>query len=189
MALNDTDIEICSRALLAIGADNITSFNDGSDEARVASSKYKTAKRDLLAIYPWTFNTSEVFLAQIRDDETIGRYKYFYEKPTDYLRAITVKDTMSSVKYCFNKGKINTDASPAVLVYSYDCNEEDMPTYFVSLLIDRLARDFIIPITGKHDEYAVFDRIYQNNLAVAKSADAQSKTPSILNADTLLGVR
>lgn len=189
MALNDTDIDICSRALLSIGAESITSFDDGSDEAKVAAGIYKTAKRDLLSIYPWTFNEAEVLMAQIRDTESVTKYKYLYEKPVDCLRARTVHDGARNALYKFNKGRINTDATPAILVYSYECDEQDMPTYFVSLLIDRLARDFIVPITGKHDERPMFDRIYRDNLAYAKSVDAQSKSASVLDTSRLTRVR
>lgn len=189
MALNDTDIDICSRALLSIGAESITSFDDGSDEAKVAAGIYKTAKRDLLSIYPWTFNEAEALMAQVRDTESLAKYKYLYEKPVDCLRARTVHDGTRTALYKFNKGRINTDAKPAILVYSYECDEQDMPTFFVSVLIDRLARDFIVPVTGKHDERAMFDRIYRDNLAYAKSVDAQSKSASVLDTSRLTRVR
>lgn len=188
MATGDNSINICSRALNSIGAEGITSFEEGTTEARVAQAKYQTAKKDLLSIYPWTFGKGETFLARIVSDN-LSRYKYLYEKPEDFLRAITVKEDDHVVPYTFRRGKINTDASTPVLVYLYDAPEEDMPAYFISLLIDRLARDFVIPVTGKNDDYAIYDKIYQNSFALAKSSDALSKTPERIVNFPLLAVR
>lgn len=186
--LNDNAINICSRALNAIGAESISSFDDGTDEAKIANAKYETAKKDLLAVYPWTFNTAEVYLGRLNSD-SLAKYTYLYELPTDWLRTLAIKQGATMVPFCYRQGKINTDYETASIEYLYDIDETDMPAYFVSLLIDRLARDFLIPVTGKNDDYAIFDRIYQNNLATAKNVDAQSKSPSVIDTSLLLRVR
>ena len=188
MAVGDTVLNICSRALMAIGADEITSFEDGTVEAKVAKAKYEIAKKDLLCIYPWTFNQTETYLARLADEQ-LAIYKYIYELPSDCLRIITLRGAYNNIAYTFRSAKINTDDEKPILVYQTDCSEQKMPPYFVSLLIDRLARDFLIPVTAKNDDYAIFDRIYQNNLAIAKNVDAQSKTPRVMNTDLLLRIR
>lgn len=188
MANGDTDINICSRALIAIGANEITSFEEGTVEAKVAKAKFEIAKRDLLSIYPWTFSITETFLARIASDD-LAIYKYIYELPDDFLRALTLRGDYQNIPYTLRSGKINTDDEKPILVYTADCSIQSMPAYFVSLLIDRLARDFLIPITAKNDDYPMFDRIYQQNLTIAKNADAQSKTPRVVNTDLLLRVR
>lgn len=188
MANGDTEINICSRALIAIGANEITSFEEGTVEAKVAKAKFETAKRDLLSIYPWTFSVCETFMARIPGDD-LAIHKYIYELPEDFLRAITLRGDYANIPYTFRAGKINTDDEKPILVYTADCNIQDMPSYFVSLLVDRLARDFLIPITARNDDYAMFDKIYQQNLIVAKNTDAQSKTPRIVNTDLLLRIR
>ena len=188
MAAGDTILSICSRALLAIGADEISSFEDGTIEAKVAKAKYDTAKKDLLALYFWTFSLSESYLARSADEE-LTIYKYLYALPEDCLRAVTVREDSYNIDYTFRKGMINTDADKPILLYVADCKEEFLPSYFISLLIDRLARDFLIPITGKEEQYKIFDTIYQTNFATAKSADAQAKTPRKLNTNLLIGIR
>lgn len=188
MATGDTELNICSRALLAIGADEITSFEDGTVEAKVAKAKFDITKRDLLSIYPWSFSTTETFLARVAGEE-LAIYKYIYELPDDCLRAITLRGDYTNAAYTFRGARINTDEEKPILVYTADCSVQKMPPYFISLLIDRLARDFLIPVTAKNDDYAIFERIYQQNLSVAKNADAQSKTPRRANTDLLLGIR
>lgn len=188
MAAEDNKINICNKALIAIGADEITSFNDGTVEAKVAAAKYDVARKDLLAMYFWTFNQTESYLARLAGDN-LCVYKYLYALPDGYLRAVNVRENGRFVDYTFRDSNINTDASQPILTYMTDCSEERMPPYFVSLLIDRLARDFLIPITGKNDDYMLFDRIYQDNFARAKSADAQSKTPRKVDSSLLLRIR
>lgn len=188
MASGDNDINICSRALMSIGANGITSFEEGTTEAQAAANKYETAKKDLLSIYRWTFNQNETYAARLNSDE-MAVYKYLYELPEDCLRVMTVKEDGVPQIYTWRSGKINTDAEKPVITYCANVHETIMPAYFITALIDRLARDLIIPVTGKHDEYRTYDSIYQNTLATAKNIDAQSKTVSKLNYFPALGVR
>lgn len=184
MAFGDTDLNICARALAAIGANAINSFEEGTTEAEIAAAKYETAKKDLLSIYSWTFALSETYMAQLKADEE-AIYKYLYELPEDCLRVLTVYDSV----YTFRYGKLNTDNEKPRLKYIANVSEETMPAYFVTALIDRLARDFLIPITAKNSDYGLFDNIYQTTLANAKSIDAQSKTPSRIRNFDYIGVR
>ena len=188
MAVNDNDINICSRALNAIGASSISSFEEGTVEAQVAKQKYTTCKEKLLSIYPWTFNKSECYLARINNNP-LAKYKYIYERPTDCLTVRTIKENGYIVEYCFLNGKINTDAENPSIVYSSNTSESYMPTQFISLLIDMLARDFLIPVTGQHGDYNSFDKIYQNSFIEAKNVDAMSKTPSCIDSSLLVGLR
>ncbi len=188
MAFNDTDINICSRALNAIGAESISSFSEGTTEAKVANNKYQTCKQKLLAIYPWTFNRIEAYIPKITTNEHYA-FKNIFEKPKDFLTARYLRENNQKIDFIFVKGKINTDAEKPILVYSADCSESDMPPYFVSLLIDLCARDFLIPVTGKNDDYAQFDKIYQNSLIEARHVDAKSKSPSVIDTSLLIGVR
>lgn len=180
MAISDNIINICSRALVGIGADGISSLEDGTAEAKVASELYETAKQDLLAIYPWSFATCNTYIGRLNADD-LALHKYLYEKPNDWLRTITVKDGDFAAEYTYRTGKINTDAEKPILTYIADVKEADMPAYFITVLVARLQRDFIIPITGKHDEYKTFDNIYQMALIAAKTTDSQSKQPEFID--------
>ena len=53
--MNYTDVSICSKALLKIGAQTITSFEDGTAEAEVAANLYPLVRDSLLSAYPWSF--------------------------------------------------------------------------------------------------------------------------------------
>ena len=185
MAISDNNINICSRALVGIGADGISSYEDGTAEAKVASELYETYKQDLLAIYPWSFATCDTYLARLNADD-LALYENLFEKPKDWLRTITLTEGRNVTEYTYRAGKINTDAQKPILNYIANVDEADMPAYFVTALIARLQRDFIIPVTGKHDEYKTFDNIYQMALATAKTTDAMSKQPEIIDTSSFI---
>ena len=63
MALSS--IELCSSALVKLGAEGISSFDDGSAEARVASRLYPLARDALLSTHPWSFATRQTVLARL----------------------------------------------------------------------------------------------------------------------------
>ena len=46
-----TDIDICARALIMIGAEPITSFTDGTTESKVASNLYTDTIKNLISSY------------------------------------------------------------------------------------------------------------------------------------------
>lgn len=188
MANGDNDINICSRALNAIGANSITSFEEGTTEAAVAANKYQTAKKDLLSIYRWTFNQCDSYLAELNTDQ-LSVYKHLYEVPEDCLRVIALRENGNNVDYTFRLGKINTNANKPIVTYCSDVSEAAMPPYFITVLIDRLARDFLIPVTGNESQYRTFDNIYQQSLAFAKNIDAQSKPASRIKNFGYIGVR
>jgi len=65
MATGDTDIKICSDALLMLGANPISSFTEGTDESNICSSLYEDIKRQTIATYPWSFSFKKVQLARL----------------------------------------------------------------------------------------------------------------------------
>ena len=60
-----TDIDICARALILIGASPITSFDDGTTEATVASNLYEDTVKDLLSRHRWRFSTGQVQMSRL----------------------------------------------------------------------------------------------------------------------------
>ena len=65
MALSS--IELCSSALVKLGANGISSFEDGTAESRVASSLYPLIRDALLCAHPWSFATAQARLARLSE--------------------------------------------------------------------------------------------------------------------------
>ena len=80
----DSSIDICSRALILIGADPITSFTDGSTESLVASNLYEDICRSALQNCRWRFATEQSVLNQLSDVPT-GRFDIAHQLPSNLL--------------------------------------------------------------------------------------------------------
>tara|TARA_R100000353_G_scaffold149288_1_gene107718 strand:+ start:54 stop:317 length:264 start_codon:yes stop_codon:yes gene_type:complete len=71
----DTPLDICSRALILIGAEPISSFDDGTTEATVAVNMYEDVVQAALVNSRWRFATNQKIVNRLTDAPT-GRYDY-----------------------------------------------------------------------------------------------------------------
>ena len=62
---SNSDIDIASRALILIGADQITSFSANSTEALVANNVYEDTVRTSLCASRWRFASNQAQLNQL----------------------------------------------------------------------------------------------------------------------------
>ena len=87
MAAGDTQVSICNKALMFLGAEAITSFTDGSVASDAGSSMYTELTRTTLAMYPWSFTLAKTQLA--RDTATpANEWTYQYIIPPDTLLGV-----------------------------------------------------------------------------------------------------
>lgn len=86
MALND--IGLCSRALIRLGANPITSFDDGTAESEIASALYAPVRDSLLSSYPWTFASAQSTLTKLNEVPEAD-YQNAFQLPNNFLRAIS----------------------------------------------------------------------------------------------------
>ena len=86
MALSD--IALCSRALIKIGAAPIQSFTDGTAESEIAGALFPHTRDALLSAYSWSFATTQTQLPQLAESP-LADYSYAYQLPNDYLRIIS----------------------------------------------------------------------------------------------------
>ena len=86
-------IDICSRALILIGANPITSFQDATTEANVAVNVYEDVARAALVNSRFRFATNQEKLPLLSSVPT-GRFDVAHQLPTDLLmlHAVTVND-------------------------------------------------------------------------------------------------
>src|SRR5688500_10711972 len=86
MALSD--IALCSRALIRLGAAPIASFNDGTAESEIAGALFGPVRDALLSAYGWSFATGQVALSGL-ESPPVADYQKAFQLPTDFLRAIS----------------------------------------------------------------------------------------------------
>ena len=157
MATGDTDIQICSDALLLLGANPISSFTEGTDESNICDRLYQDIKIRTLTMYPWSFSFKKVQLARLITTPT-NEYKYEYQLPSDIIgRPNAVYDTDDvgahpRREYRLLGNKLLTDYESVYIDYQFNVTEFALPSYFVQLLKYQMAWHLAMPITDQTDK-------------------------------------
>lgn len=184
-----TDINICTRALVKIGAHPIASFNDETAQAEIAGLLYPGVRDALLSAYPWSFATAQITPAQLAVPP-IADYPLAYAVPNDFLRVVSLSGGGAyRVEYKIQGQQIHTAAEDVVLTYIYAPPEEDFPPYFNMALVARLAAEFCLPITENSARAEILARQADQEFARARQIDAQQDTPNAITQFSLIDAR
>lgn len=154
MAAGDTKLKICNDALIMLGANELTSFSDGTDAAKICDRLYDNVRDQVLSAYPWTFSLKKVQLARLADAPN-SEWSYAYQIPGDALgngiKAVRASEAVSaplSTDWEIQGDQLLTDLAEVWCDYQYAVPEYLMPTYFVLLLKNAVASEIALPITG-----------------------------------------
>ena len=154
MAAGDTKLSICSDALIMLGANPLSSFTVGTDDAQVADRLYDDVRDTLLMQYAYSWSIKKVKLAQLVQ-APINEWKYIYALPGNLL---------GNPKAVFNVGAVgattqrdfeiygdglNTNYEQVWIDYQYRPEPFEFPPYFVRLLKTALAAEFAEPVTDQ----------------------------------------
>jgi hypothetical protein len=187
----NSPIDICSRALILIGADPITSFDDGNTEALVAVNMYEDVARASLVNSRWRFATNQAVLNLLTAAPT-GRYDRAYQLPSDtlMLHAVTVSDLPIDYQIYGNKVFSDTDPSDIVVAdYTFRAEEQDWPSYFTIAVEYSLAVVFATSIARDSTLAALMQSQGQNAMAKARSLDSQQQTSRKLTTSRFIAER
>lgn len=166
-----TKIDICTSALLLVGADEITSFEDSTREAKLCASIYQTTFDALLQTHPWRFSIGQVLLNRLDATPLFG-YSYAFQLPSNYLRLIGKNNT--ALKHDIFEDKLYCDASSVSLNYQFTPSETRLPAYFVRALEFELAQILSIALVEDDNKHELFRRSAREQLIRGKSTDSQS---------------
>ena len=185
-----TDIALCARALIRIGAAPITSFADGSAESEIANALYPQVRDALLSSYAWSFATGQITLGEL-SSAPLADYAHAYGLPNDFLRALSAGSGTRGrgLNYRLSAGALHTDASDVVLTYIFRPDESAFPPYFDQALITRLAAEFCIPVTESTSRTESLFTMAEREFQRARQIDAQQDTPGRIEDFTLIEVR
>ena len=184
--------ELCSQALVALGATPIASFEEGSAEATVAGARYASIRDALLSSNPWNFAKGQARLAKLADVPSAD-YPYAYQLPADFLRALAVGPAAGrrgrGVAYRILERRLHTDTDGIVLTYLFRPDETAFPPFFSEVLIARLAAEFCLPLTENTSRTEALMRLADTAAQRARTVDAQQQTPLRVRSGGLQRVR
>lgn len=174
----NSGIDICSRALILIGAEPITSFDDDTTEGLVSSNMYEDIARSNLTATRWRFSTNQAVLNRLSDAPT-GRFDAAYQLPSGHLfvHAVTINDFQ--IEYDIYGNKIFCDAAPQdelVIDYTYRAEEQGWPSYFSVCVEYAMATVFATAIARDQSLANLMNQQYERTLAKARSIDSQQQS-------------
>lgn len=183
-------IDLCSRALLKIGASVISSLNEGTAEADVATNLYDYVRDALLSAHPWHFATTQRKLAAL-SEEPAGSYHNIFALPADCLRVLSAGSHGSGagLVYRLLNRRLHTDATEVTLTYLFRAPEEDYPPFFDKVLIAQLAAEFCIPLTDSTSRWESLRKTADDELKHAKLINAQEVTAPRIDDFVLVETR
>lgn len=185
-----TDIALCSRALIRLGAQPITSFDDGSAESEICGALYAQSRDALLSAYGWNFATGQVALSAL-SEEPIGEFSNVYALPNDFLRALSAGtgNQTRGLDYRIMNGKLYTNASQVNLTYIFRPDESEFPPFFDSVLIARLAAELCIPLTENTSRFDTLTKLAETEFSRARQLDAQQDRAQKITSFPLTDIR
>jgi hypothetical protein len=188
MALSD--IALCSRALIRLGASPIASFADGTAESEIAGALFAPLRDALLSAYGWSFATGQAVLTKLVAPP-IADYANAFQLPTDFLRSISAGSggRGRGLNFRIARGALHTDSEDVLLTYIFRPAEEEFPPYFDAALIAKLSAEFAIPITENTSRAEAMYRLAELEYERARQTDAQQDTPQRIESFSLIDAR
>jgi hypothetical protein len=183
-------IDLSSKALLKIGANAISSFDEDSAEAEVADNLYATERDALLSAHPWTFATGQVNLQKLVS-APVADYDNAFQLPNDFLRALSAgtDERGRGVAFRLAERKLHTNANSVILTYIFRPDESAFPPFFDQAMIARLATAFCLPITENTSRTEAMLRISELEFTRGKLIDSQQSAAPSFEDFSLIEVR
>ena len=183
-------INICSTALIKLGAKSISSFEEGTVEAEVASKMYPLVRDALLSSYPWNFAVCQKKLNRL-NVVPIADFQYAYALPNDFLRVISAGNGTrgAGIEYRILENHIHTNSTEALLTYIFRPEEANFPPFFYEALVAKLAAEMCLPLTENTAMAQELLKRAESIIASARLTDSQQATPKRVEDFTLIGVR
>ncbi len=178
-----SNIDICSRALVMIGATPITSFADGTTESTVAVNLYEDTVRDLLSRHRWRFASGQAQLAR-RTTEPSAKWDAAYQLPVDLLVLHDVSVNGSVIDYDRYQNLVYCDADEADEVfadYTFRAIEDLWPPYFTTAVELTLASIFAYSVANQIQTADYMEKKALRQLALARNIDSQAQTSKKLD--------
>ncbi|CAB4166497.1 hypothetical protein UFOVP847_32 [uncultured Caudovirales phage] len=204
MATGDTDVSICSDALVMLGASVISSLTEGTPAATACNRLYPDIRDSLLSSYAWSWSVQKVQLSRLSTAPT-NEWRYAYQLPSNMLSgALAVFDSGASTARPINYGweiygsQLFTNMAVVYIDYQSTVGEVSMPPYFVRLLKTAVAGEIAMVITdqaSKAEYYraVAFGSLGENNrgglFREAVNIDSRGQLSKTIEDFSLISVR
>jgi len=181
------DIAICNSGLIKIGARRISSFDEGSKEAKLCKEQYDKLRDAALEAHPWKFAIKRAELSKLVTTPAF-EWDNEFQLPVDCLRVIYMEDRRE--KFTIEGDKLLTNAAEAKVKYISKVTNPDLfGKMFKEYLAHLIASEFSYPLV---QSVSLGERIFaKTNIFTrdTRSSDSQQGTPDNFTDDVWLDSR
>lgn len=171
-----TAITICNTALLFIGTDEITSFDDVNREAKLCNQIYETTLQSMLQKNPWRFSLTTRELSKLTTPPAeIDEFGFTnaFVIPAESLRIIRIDDPAEN--YIIVGDNVFSNNNEIKVEMQIRAQEAEFPSYFINALEYELAARLALAITDDAGKHQLFQNKADRELAIAKNIDGQEQ--------------
>lgn len=182
-------VQICSNALLLLGANTINSFDDEGDRVTLVANLWPNALDAVLRSHPWNCAVKRLTLAP---DSTAPDFDYAYQftLPGDCLRVLSCGRKGEAQAYEIEGRKLLSDDDTIYLRYIR--KNTDIPSWD-ALLVQAaeayMAMTCAYPITKSASMVEAMNSLWTMKLRQARTIDGQENPPEDLGDSPLLTAR
>lgn len=184
-----SDVQLCSNALMLLGADPINSFDDDADRARLASNLWPNACLAVLRSFPWDCSIKRVSLAPDAAAPAF-EFSYAFTKPGDWLRTLSIGEEGDAITWRNEGTKILMDEAECKLRYVY--RNTDVTTWDALLVMAGeayMAMLLAYPVTKSQETRKAMTDLYQFQLRQARTVESLEQPAEDVGDKPFIDVR
>jgi hypothetical protein len=190
----DTKIDICSRALIELGANQIADFSGTTTESVVASQLYDATVRKVLSRHPWRFATIGASINKIESTNETA-FDSAYQLPADFVALWNVRsvgdDDMAADEWVVYGSEVHINHGDDTLEIDYTrvVDESYFPAHFTEALEAALMHRFCGPLSHSGSMRDALGRSYEMLLSKACHIDSRQDAPNRIKPWRLISAR
>jgi hypothetical protein len=188
---NSLAISITNQALVLLGAQPITAFNEPTDRAKIAYTMYGPNRKALMRLHPWNCLVKRVQLAPEAAVPAFGAYSHQFVLPGDCLRLLSLGGEGETPQDYQLEGerRVLFGSTVCNVRYIADLGEDKWDDLLTDVMVQRMASVMAYAITKSGTTKADAYQVYQAALKAAKAVDGQENPPEEISDSPLLEAR
>lgn len=182
-----TEVSISSNALLRLGGEPISSFNEADpagsniERVRLAVNLWPTVRRLMLRAHYWNCAIKRVLLSPDSTPPEFG-YTNRFQRPADWLRTLQVGESpQDKIDFVTEGNYFLCDEDAFPLVYIYDnTNPATYDAALVACMEAAMSWAMCYPVTKSTSLRETLAGELKDQLALARAIDGQDDPPQTL---------
>jgi hypothetical protein len=184
-------VEICNRALDAIGVPPITAFGEETKAGGLCRRYYPQVRDEIIRSHPWNCAMARASLPALLASPAWG-FSFAYQLPADCLRVLAVNadDPFCHPWKVEGRTVVTDREAPITILYLRRLDDSGFfDPMLVSVIAARLAMELARPLTSDSAIRKQMEDEFKERLRAARSADGQEGTPDRIYAEEFVQAR